>query len=131
VRIIDRPATNSSLEVTEHKLESPDEHLYASVDGVSISKQGARGGYKLTLEGKFPDFEKGCMKISEVKLDSEANNVLVVQPISKIVDGAGCLNLAKDKRFRISVPMERSFVGEGLLHVRVLNGASLNKLITL
>jgi hypothetical protein len=65
--------------------------------------------------------------MKEVGIQNAPADVLVVQPVMDFVqnDDPRC-SLRQTSEFDLYYPLETAFYGEGLLHVRVMNGNSLN-----
>ena len=114
--------------VKRRTTESPDDYLYAPVDEARVDVDGASGRQSLLVKGVFPYLLHGCWIVREVRVTRDPVDVLVVQPISEIVDTPECVGHT-EHTFKIMTPMTDPFFGEGLLHVRVLNGNSLNRFI--
>ena len=124
-------AETTELIVGEATTESADDFLYAPVDQASVSTL-ADGSRTLTLEGRYPYMFVGCMVMDEVRIKKTPGNVLVVQPITKLVDGSECKPQNATKAFTITTPISATLTnGEYLVHVRVLSGKSVNQLATL
>lgn len=120
----------SSLQVTRRKTESPDDYLYATVENAYIDVNSANGKQALKLQGHFPYFFVGCMVLKDVRVVKSPTDVLVVQPIAEIVDDeAVCASQPDDRAFEYTSGLAEPFKGEGLLHVRTLQGNSLNRFI--
>jgi hypothetical protein len=120
----------SSLQVTRRKTESPDDYLYATVENAYIDVNSESGKQALKMQGHFPFFFIGCMVLKDVRVLKSPTDVLVVQPIAEIVeDEAVCASQPDDRSFEYTSGLAEPFKGEGLLHVRTLNGNSLNRFI--
>jgi hypothetical protein len=120
----------SSLQVTRRKTESPDDYLYATVENAYIDVNSESGKQALKMQGHFPYFFIGCMVLKDVRVLKSPSDVLVVQPIAEIVeDEAVCATQPDDRAFEYTSGLAEPFKGEGLLHVRTLNGNSLNRYI--
>ncbi len=124
-------AVKSSLNVARRKTESPDDYLYATVENAYIDVNASSGKQALKIQGHFPMFFVGCMVIKEVKTVKAPEDVLVVLPIAEIVDNETCATQPSDRSFEYTVGLQAPFQGEGLLHVRTLNGTSLNRFINI
>jgi hypothetical protein len=128
----DGSTLKTNLDITKRKTESPDEFLYATVDNAYLDVNAASGKQALKLQGHFPMFFVGCMVMKEVRVLSNPSDVLVVQPIAEIVeDESVCASQPSDRSYEYTSGLQEPFSGEGLLHVRTLNGNSLNRLIDL
>mgnify|MGYP003683147267 CR=1 FL=1 len=121
------PSVEEKLEVKERTTESPDDFLYAPVKNAFIDVNFDSGKQVLKLQGTFPHMFIGCMVLKDVRVNSNPSDVLVVQPIAEIVDGPICDEQAADRSFKFTKGLKKPFYGEGLLHVRTLEGKSLNR----
>jgi hypothetical protein len=121
---------SAKVEIARRTTEAPDDYLYAPVASAEIKQDRGTKRQALHLEGQYPFLFVGCMKIREVRVVKGPSEILVVQPITDIIDTAECEDRQGNQDYELNVPMEQAFQGDGLLHVRVLNGASLNKLIS-
>ncbi len=129
IRSADNKDVQRTLLVVQRKTESPDDFLYASVENATIAVDEA-GKQSLKISGHYPYFFVGCMVLREVKAQS-AEDVVVVQPIAEIVDNEECAEQSPDRSFDYTMGLEQPMAGEGLLHVRTLNGTSINRYINL
>lgn len=116
------------LSVGVRKSENADDYLYASATSASLAQDEA-GAYSLNLSGNHPQMFVGCMIIKEVKSYLTPGNVLVVLPIAEAVDDERCIKPKWQEKFNISVPVEKPLEEDVLVHVRVLNGQSLNSFV--
>lgn len=116
-----------TLNIAEATKESPDEYLYAPVEKAAIQTDRA-GRQSLVLEGELPHFFVGCMVIREVRTKRNRDDILVIQPIAEMTDGIECEEQGNNKAFKLRKGLEAPFEGEGLLHVRLFHGQSLNTL---
>ena len=124
----------TTLTISPAKTTAPDDFLYAPVETSDLVKD-EQGRSVLRVEGTWPYTLTGCMTMKEVKAKQTAGQVLVVQPIADMVEsGPACDEQRHSHRFRIDTPVNtNSFTTEKdlLLHVRVLNGNSFNRLVNL
>ncbi len=67
------------------------------------------------------------MVMKEVRVYTGPEDVMVVQPIAELVDGPACSEQGID--YKVTKGLREPFYGEGLLHVRTLNGTSLNRFL--
>ena len=124
--VLDSPnSVNANLVVSEATTSMPDENLYAPVHSAYLNSEG-RGSQEVTLVGSFPMLYKGCMILKEVKVYRNPIDILVILPIAEIVDDGRCA-VNKNTEFKINKTIEEPIRGEGLLHVRVSNGSSVNQ----
>lgn len=100
-----------------------DDYLYAPVSqSFFVSKNGSN---TIQLAG---DFSLSCMKMKDVKIDIQ-KGIVVVQPIAKIDKSVPCT--AGDFPFEKVIQVGPLAAGRYLMHVRSLNGQSLNTLINI
>ena len=116
------------LEVETKTSDNRDDYLYAPVDFAELSSASG-SEQELTLRGSFPPVENGCMRLEEVRTYRTDNNVLIVQPIAKIVRGAACA--APKHSFVHTSKVSDPITEQGLIHVRTISGKSYNRLVTL
>lgn len=122
----DQTAVN--LTIGRSLTSSPDDHLYAPVEIADLISDPSRGSQYLLLQGSFPFMFMGCAVIKEVRTYTDPADVLVVLPVMEIKTGSGeCEGYRHD--FKYYHPLPEKFMGNGLLHVRVLNGEALNRFI--
>ena len=121
-----------TLQVAEATTATADDALYAPVDAVDLSPVvGTKGRYTLTVSGIFPKSEVGCMKMQELKV-LPFEDVLVVLPIAAFNSNvAECVKSSSpfERKFKIEKEVELQLKRDTLIHVRVLNGQSLNKVV--
>jgi hypothetical protein len=81
------------------------------------------------VSGNWPiSPSNACFNLKEVRTLLGSDNTLVVQPITEILTGDDCISQSLRQRvFQASVTLEYPIVDDSLIHVRVLNGESLNK----
>lgn len=114
---------------------SADDYLYAPVDHVDVLTDTTEASKKtLVLQGTFPKIAQGCMFLKEVKAFRSPEDVLVVLPISDVTyDATYCATRLSptERRFHSTLDVGNQLISgaEMLVHVRVLNGMSLNKVI--
>lgn len=98
----------------------PDDQLYAPISQALV--QPTPNGTNVYLTGDFP---LSCMKLKEVKAEKQPD-ALVVLPIAEIVPATPCL---KGKfPFNSLTDIGVMKPGRYLLHVRSMNGKSINSL---
>jgi hypothetical protein len=125
------PEVMESLAVDRRKTESPDDYLFATVENAYIDVNRETGKQSLRLQGHFPHYFVGCMVIREVRVVRDPVDVLVVQPIAEVVTTDVCDSQPADRSFDYTVGLQEPFQGEGLLHVRTINGSSLNRFLNI
>lgn len=117
------------LMVQKARSSAPDDYLYAPVDEVVILPEPGREASRVVVSGRWPVAPAGqCFELVRVASKLGADNSLVVLPIAELRPDGQCKN---------PLNLQRSFVGSSvlpgkvpadlLIHVRVLNGESLNK----
>jgi len=108
---------------------APDEFLYAPVEEVALLPGTLGIRQKLVLSGNWPVIPaRGCFVMKQLRTHLGADNTLVVQPIAELLPPEQCSPNSQRKRaFQSSVYLEKSLQLDSLIHVRVLNGESLNK----
>lgn len=129
IKIKDQPDVPArALEVAHARSQSPDDFLYAPVESATI-KRADDGRATLKIEGSYPYFFIGCMLITDLKTQITSDNVLVVQPIAEIKDDSECRGMSHD--FVLEKEVGTLAAVEYLIHVRTLDGNSLNRLMDL
>jgi hypothetical protein len=103
---------------------SPDEFLYAPISQAYL--KNANGRMALTLSGVFTN---SCMKIQKI-VSNVQNNVVTVQPIALLLPTATHCVIGRFP-FEETVFLKPVRSGRYLLHVRSLNGKSINNLFDL
>jgi hypothetical protein len=131
ISVADRPSVESSmLRVAKATRPDADDYLYAAVNnvGVETSTDGSR---ELVLKGQHPYLLDGCVKFDDVKSYVGSDKTVVVQPITKIVYGDECRG-AVNNRFEYRTKFGGELTtGEYMLHVRVLDGNSVNQFMVI
>lgn len=106
------------LNVNRAASPGPDDHLYAPVDSARIADG------KVVLEGRFTNT---CLQIQEVKVEHTGNTIQVLPIMSLVPETqAGGKCEATEVAFEQSVALPALNAGRYLLHVRSLNGQSVN-----
>ncbi len=109
------------LRVKDARTNNEDDYLYAPVSQAYYKWDGKQN--VVMISGRFAN---SCMSLGDVLVDVQPN-VVVIQPIAKVLDVPHC----KDGSF----PFEKSIVVKGLkkgrylLHVRSLNGKAVNNIV--
>jgi len=108
---------------------APDEFLYAPVEEVVLLPGNLGTRQKLVVSGNWPIIPaRGCFVMKQIRTTLGADNTLVVQPIAELLPAEQCSPTSQRKRaFQASVFLDKSLQLDSLIHVRVLNGESLNK----
>jgi hypothetical protein len=117
------------LVIEKARSAAPDDFLYAPVDEVVLLPGTLGSRQKLVISGNWPQLQaSGCFALVEIRTHLGSDNTLVVQPISQILPASRCPRQASRKRvFQGSVLLEKPLLNDSLIHVRTLNGESLNK----
>jgi hypothetical protein len=114
----------ASFPVTASMSSSPDDFLYAPVDHVHFNKKSGDSPNEVTLTGTF---RNTCMKLRDIKVNYRPNHVIEILPIAEMADK----NCEKaEKPFKASIPLKANS-GRALIHVRSLNGQSINQVVEL
>jgi len=109
------------LNVNVARTNTPDDYLYAPVSQAYVKNVG--GKLALTLSGVFTN---SCMSVKRV-VSNVNENVLTIQPIAELLPTyANCIHGSFPFEYSTYIPMARA--GRYLLHVRSLNGKSINTL---
>lgn len=120
------PNIVKSFAVTARKTESPDDFIYAPVESAALVTRFESGQQYINLKGRYPLTFVGCAVMKEVVVQAAPSDVIVVQPIMDFVQNDPRCDFRETNEFDLYYPLETPFYGEGLLHVRVMNGNSLN-----
>ena len=118
------------LNVRRRTTEAPDDYLYANVENAFIDFDYSAGKQQLVVQGTHPIWLKGCQVIREVRTYFDPEDVLVVLPITELVEGPECDEQVEDRGFIIRKGLSQPFTTEGLLHVRSMSGTSVNTLVS-
>lgn len=122
--VIDKASqkTLGKIPISRSTTTNADDFLYAPINDVIVSK--VENEQMMCLQGTFTD---RCTKLKEVRVLYQPV-VIVVQPIATRVGGRCGLELS---RFQYCQPLNSSLTGTFLIHVRVMNGQAINKLVDL
>jgi hypothetical protein len=123
------PNIQKSFTVAARKTESPDDYIYAPVESASLITRFESGQQYVNLKGRYPLTLVGCAVMKEVIIQNSPSDVLVVQPIMEFVQDDPRCDFRDNNEFDLNYPVATPFKGEGLLHVRVMNGNSLNSFL--
>ncbi len=113
-----------SLPVKPNTVEGVDDFPYAPVNQAMLTRDV--DGVTLTLTGTFTN---SCLSLGDVVVTPQ-KDVVVVQPMVKVDDSGGCTN----GKFRFTYEKliaGKILSGRYLLHVRSMNGRSVNSLVDL
>jgi hypothetical protein len=130
IEVLGRPEARSmALGIAHTTRPEADDFLYASVYSASL-EQNDQGTQEVVLKGQHPYMFDGCVKFESIKTYLGLDNVLVVQPITKIVTGDECVGSNALSRFEEHVTLGTSLSkGEYVMHVRVLDGNAINQFV--
>ena len=101
-----------------------DDFVYAPVEELRVDRGELGQPHSLTLSGTFTDT---CMDLADVKVMTRTADVVEVLPIVKFA-GEGCK--AEKRSFTRTVWLPGTIRGERLIHVRALDGQSINRVVT-
>ena len=122
VRIAEAETDIQSFAVAKSDTDAPDSLLYAPVQYARYKKTNVGG--MVVLGGEFPRLFRGCAIISEVRATQTTSELLEVLPIMEFIDDERCVD-APDT-FHVETPVKLTPFTNGLMHIRVLNGRSMN-----
>lgn len=130
VRVSGVEAVSATLPVTPATSSNPDDFIYAPVETVELTADDA-GRPAVRLAGTAPVMDDGCLLLTETKI-ARTDTVFVVLPIARIERDLSLCATVPSRRFSAVVTLpEDSGAGDFLLHVRVLAGQSINRLVTI
>lgn len=110
------------LSVTAATNAGPDDFLYAPVDGVTIQR-GPEGALTAILTGRFTN---SCMHWAEPRVTYTGKTVQLLPVIEM-----GEVNCREGEvPFSKAIPLQQLIPGRYLLHVRSLNGESVNNVFS-
>lgn len=117
------------LSVRKAVSAAPDDYLYAPVSEVVLLPEPRSEVQRIVVSGRWPDMPDGrCFELVRLENRLGPDNALVVLPIAELREQGSCSDSEKRQRaFAASVLLEQQLAPEALIHVRVLNGESLNK----
>lgn len=130
IEIAKRPeAETSPLTIAKSTRPEADDYLYAAVQSATVEEK-TNGQRELVLKGQHPYLFQGCVKFEQVKTYLSPSKVLVVQPITRIENDSAACTSEVNNRFVFKAPLTTPLAaGEYVLHVRVLDGNSVNQLL--
>lgn len=115
------------LTVSQARSADPDDYLYAPVEQVKLEATSS-GGHTVTLSGEYPYMFVGCMIMDHVKSYVAPGGTLVVLPIARLATDAECDTAQYDHNYSITAEVTEAMPSDQyLVHVRTLNGTSLNR----
>jgi len=119
--IIVNDVINTEIPIAEADLETRDDFVYASVYG--IVQKGAR---TFEIQAVTPN---ACYEISKVDVRYESKNVVTILPIMTKLEGCDELENTKAVSQLKQVELSADLKGKTLVHVRTLNGGSINQVV--
>ncbi|MCB0379418.1 MAG: hypothetical protein KDD33_13070 [Bdellovibrionales bacterium] len=115
----------ASLPVKVAQNPTPDDNMYAPVENSQYFPPKNGNPAMLNLIGAFTNT---CMQIDRVDVvQKNDSNVIEILPYAKI-EGDNCTEANPGIPFEYQVPMENLTAGRYLLHIRSLNGRSVNEI---
>lgn len=131
VEVLNRPAAQTSpLTIARATRPDADDYLYAAVQTATLDEE--TNGQHIVLKGQHPYLLQGCVKFDGVKTSLNASKVLVVLPITHIENNSDACQGEVNNRFEYHLPLKSPLnKGEYLMHVRVLDGNSVNQLVNI
>jgi len=102
--------------------DQPDDYVYATVSNLSRLSQN-----RFQLQGYLPN---SCSQISEVRVLEEAGNVIAVLPIISFAEGCEPNHNPEELAFTTEFQVPSHLSGHKLMHVRSLNGSSMNQVFS-
>lgn len=132
IEVINRPSAEAAnLAVAKATRNEADDYLYAAVQSAAIEEK-ATGDFEVVLKGQHPHLFQGCVKFQKIKTTLTPENVVVLQPITYIEnDDNECIGAVATSRFEYRAPLSYHLNrGEYVLHVRALNGNSVNEFVS-
>jgi len=124
--IIDGSTLTDRAVISKSRTISPDDYLYAPVDNAKIEINALANQQILTIEGTFPYTFIGCAIMKDIKIIHNAPKILEVLPIMELVDDSRCLR--EVNQFIVKKELDHNLETNSLIHVRVLNGLSYNRM---
>lgn len=110
-----------ALKIHRSTTSEPDDYLYAPVNQAFLSVSSS--SVKALLTGDFP---LSCMKMKEIKFQIQ-HDVIIIQPLAEIDSSKACTQGSFP--FSTSVDLNSIKSGKYLLHIRSMNGKSVNSLV--
>jgi hypothetical protein len=124
---VDSPgAAVEKLQITEATSAGPDEFLYAPVDSAKVVFDEATATYRGILEGRFTN---SCMRMKEVAVFNSGKTLEVLPKMEMVDSPTGCENTEVPFSWSVDLPKNIN-QGRHLMHVRSLNGKSVNKMFS-
>jgi hypothetical protein len=109
------------IDIRKSAVRDPDDYMYAPISQAYFQSRGTSNQVYLT-----GDFPLSCWKLKQVKFDIQPD-VLVIQPIAEVDPSLPCT--PGKFHFETATEVGSMKPGRYLLHVRSMNGKSVNNLI--
>lgn len=105
---------------------SPDDYLYAPVDKIQRDQLSPHTVY---LKGHFTN---SCMSMDRVEVLTQVENkTIVFLPIAKWTPSKNCKTVTPGEEFSYPVSLPEAPSGKYLMHIRSLNGQSVNEIMNI
>jgi hypothetical protein len=114
-----KSALRGMLPIATTKTAQPDENLYAPVKSAIVERNG--GQAVLHLSGVF---SSDCIDLERVTTLHRASRIIEVLPLATQRPGVPCT--PRNRPFDVRVAIGAAEAGENLVHIRSMNGNSVN-----
>ena len=115
---------STTIKINQSENAGPDDYLYAPISEI-FTESAVPGDTKvLVLRGSFTNT---CMSFKETKVLNTSPQVMVVLPLAEYKDNGNCQK--EDRPFEEKIILDNHQKGKSLLHVRTMNGGSLNLVV--
>lgn len=127
VQLVTQQGIKRQFNVYKSVAESPDEFIYAPVSAVTAEFDRTTNKQSVAISGYFPRLYTGCMKLVDVRMEMDPEDVLVIRPIAEIFPDNECFGA----EYKFNLEKELPFIlpNNTLIHTRVTNGNSLNQIV--
>lgn len=113
----------AELPVAKAQGDQVDDFLYANVEGLIRNRQNS-----FVIEGTLPN---DCSYLDEIKVTDERGDVFSVLPITRAFENCTPENVDMEgPEFKAGFSINPASDGLKLIHVRSLNGQSLNRVVS-
>lgn len=120
-----------SIRIGRSVVSSPDQYIYAQVDSarlINLKSFDETVLQKIEIEGNYPHTFVGCAVMDRVDIIHVRDDILEVLPILKLLENDPVCERHANS-FVHEVEVNSELFGEGLLHVRSINGSSFNRVV--
>jgi hypothetical protein len=114
-----RSIARGNLPIAIARTPEPDQYLYAPVKAAMVEKNGAQT--LLHIKGVFPS---DCLELQQVATLHRAPRIIEVLPLAYQKPGVQCVR--RNRTFDARVALPATEAGDSLIHIRSMNGDSLN-----